>query len=77
MILANYQFTDWFAATSCYTHEDYEEVGVDHESDRFTLALLFSITDNFGLNVEYSTADIDSTVLGNYNEFYIEGLISY
>ena len=24
MLLANYQFTDWFAATLRYTHEDYE-----------------------------------------------------
>ena len=64
MLLASYQFTDWFAATLRYTHEDYEEVGVDHESDRITLALLFSITDNFGLNVEYSTADVDSATLG-------------
>ena len=23
MLLANYQFTDWFAATLRYTHEDY------------------------------------------------------
>lgn len=77
MLLANYQFTDWFAATLRYTHEDYEELGSDHEADRFTFAFLFSITDNFGLNVEYSTTDVDSTSQGDYNEFYIEGLISY
>jgi hypothetical protein len=78
MLLASYQFTDWFAATLRYTHEDYEETGTaDHDADRFTFAFLFSITDNFGLNVEYSTADVDSATLGDYNEFYIEGLISY
>ena len=77
MLLASYQFTDWFAATLRYTHEDYEEVGVDHDSDRFTLALLFTVTDNFFFNVEYSTADIDSVTLGDYNEFYLEGLVTY
>ncbi|MDG1139863.1 MAG: hypothetical protein P8N49_10135 [Opitutales bacterium] len=77
MLLANYQFTDWFAATLRYTHEDYEKGLVDHEADRFTFAFLFSITDNFGLNVEYSTTDVDSTTQGDYNEFYIQGLLSY
>lgn len=77
MLLASYQFTDWFAATLRYTHEDYEQLGSDHEADRFTFAFLFSITDNFGLNVEYSTTDVDSTSQGDYNEFYIEGLLSY
>ena len=82
MLLASYQFTDWFAATLRYTHEDYEEIGADLDADRFTFAFLFSITDNFGLNVEYSTTSVDSDSTfsnkqGDYNEFYIEGLISY
>lgn len=77
MLLASYQFTDWFAATLRYSHEDYEIGSASHDADRFTFAFLFSITDNFGLNVEYSTTDVDSTSQGDYNEFYIEGLLSY
>ena len=83
MLLANYQFTDWFAATLRYTHEDYEILGDSADADRFTFAFLFSITDNFGLNVEYSTTSVDNKSggslfdQGDYNEFYIEGLISY
>ena len=83
MLLANYQFTDWFAATLRYTHEDYETLGDSADADRFTFAFLFSITDNFGLNVEYSTTSVDNKSggslfdQGDYNEFYIEGLISY
>jgi hypothetical protein len=77
MLLASYQFTDWFAATLRYSHEDYEIGSASHDADRFTFAFLFSITDNFGLNLEYSTTDVDSTSQGDYNEFYIEGLLSY
>ena len=77
MLLASYQFTDWFAATLRYSHEDYEIGSAEHDADRFTLAFLFSVTDNFGLNVEYSTTSVDSTLQGDYDEFYIEGLISY
>ena len=37
----------------------------------------WSITENFGLNVEYSTTSVDSTSVGDYDEFYVEGLITY
>jgi hypothetical protein len=77
MLLANYQFTDWFAATIRYTHEDVEQGNVDHDSDRFTFATLFTLTDNFGVNVEYSTTSVDSTAQGDYDEFLVEGLITY
>ena len=91
MLMANYQFTDWFAATLRYTHEDYEDDSLpgagsyDWDSDRLTFAFLFTITDHFGLNVEYSTASVDSSksaVLaskahGDYDEFLVEGLITY
>jgi hypothetical protein len=77
MLLANYQFTDWFAATFRYTHEDVEQGNVDHDSDRFTFATLFTLTDNFGVNVEYSTTSVDSTAQGDYDEFLVEGLITY
>ena len=78
MLLGNYQFTDFFAATLRYSHEDLELLTFDSNADRFTLALLFSITENFGMNVEYSHSEVDSNI-GNFDvdEFYIQGLISY
>ncbi len=77
MLLANYQFTDWFAGTIRYSHEDYEIGSADHDADTFTFAMLFTLTSNFFLNVEYSTTDVDSATQGDYNEFFIEGLITY
>ena len=77
MLLASYQFTDWFAGTLRYSHEDYEIGTVEHDADRFTFALLFTVTDNFFFNVEYSTTSVDSTTQGDYDEFYLEGLITY
>ena len=77
MFLANYQFANWMGATIRYSHEDYEAMSVSSEADRLTFALLFSITENFGLNVEYSTTSVDSTSVGDYDEFYVEGLITY
>ena len=83
MLLASYQFTDWFAATLRYSHEDYETTGDEARCGRISLAFLFSVTDNFGINVEYSTTSVDNgnarRILdqGDYDEFYIEGLISY
>lgn len=73
MLLANYQFTDWFGATLRYTHEDFDDANV--EIDRITLALLFSLTENLALNVEYSHSDRDSA--GDLDEFLIEGLLSF
>lgn len=77
MLLANYQFTDWFAGTIRYSHEDYEIGASDHDADTFTFAMLFTLTSNFFLNVEYSTTDVDSATKGDYDEFFIEGLITY
>jgi hypothetical protein len=77
MFLANYQFANWMGATIRYSHEDYEAMSVSSEADRLTFALLFSITENFGLNVEYSTTSVDSTFVSDYDEFYVEGLITY
>jgi len=75
MLLANYQFTDWFAGTIRYSHEDYEIGVADHDADTFTFAMLFTLTSNFFLNVEYSTTDADGAA--DYDEFFIEGLITY
>ena len=75
MFLANYQFVDWFGATFRYSHEDLDPfVGADSDADRFTLALLFSLTQNLFLNVEYSHTALDPD---DVNEFYIEGLLTF
>ena len=59
-------------ATLRYSHEDYNDT---EEADRITLALLFTITDNLFFNAEYSTTDDDE---GNdYDEFYVEGLLTF
>jgi hypothetical protein len=80
MLLGSYQFTDFFAASLRYSHEDGENLlgFSDYDTDRFSLALLFTITNNFGINVEYSHTEIDTNLGGtDADEFYIEGLISY
>ena len=68
MFLANYQFVDWFGATFRYTHLD--DFSAADDADRFTLALLFSLTQNLFLNVEYSHTALDPD---DVDEFYIEG----
>ena len=72
MLLANYQFTDWFAGTIRYTHEDDDDNNA--ETDRISLALLFTLTENLGLNVEYSHSDRESS---DVDEFLVEGLLSF
>lgn len=70
MLLANYQFVDWFGATLRYSHEDHD----NDEADRITLALLFTLTDNLFLNFEYSHTEFDSSDL---DEVYLEGLFTF
>jgi len=82
MLLANYQFSDFFGATLRYSHEDAENLlgayDLDYNSDRITLALLFSITEHFGINVEYSHTEYDGDGWDDSaDEFYVEGLITY
>ena len=77
MLHANYQFVNWMSASIRYSHEDYEKTGSDHEADRFSFALLFALTQNFDLNFEYSTTSVDSSSFGDYDEFYVEGLLSF
>ena len=72
MLMANYQFADWFAATLRYSHEDVD----DAEADRLTFAFLFTITDNLYFNVEYSTPNGDDTI-PDYDEFYLESLLTF
>ena len=82
MFLANYQFLDWFGATLRYSHEDFEDIlgfaGTDYETDRITLALLFSVTDNFGINFEYSHTELEfDGAEMDADEVYLEGLYTF
>jgi len=70
MLLANYQFVDWFGATLRYAHLDDDA----DDADRITLALLFTLTQNLFLNVEYSHTALDPD---DVDEFYIEGLLTF
>ena len=70
MLLANYQFSDFFGATLRYSHMDFESL----ESDRITFAFLFTITENFDINLEYSHTDNDGA---DDDEFYLQALLSY
>jgi len=80
MLMGNYRFSDFFAATLRYSHLDLEldldPIGnSNQEFDRITLAFLFSITENFDLNVEYSHTSADDD--DDLNQFYLQGLIHY
>ena len=70
MFLVNYQFVDWFGATLRYTYEDME----DDETNRITLAFLFTVTDNLFFNLEYSHTDDEGS---DTDEFYVEGLLTF
>jgi len=77
MLLANYQFSELLAATLRYSHmnEDTPSGSPDEESDKITLALLLSLTENFDLNAEYSRISNDG---GNdENQFFLQALLSY
>jgi hypothetical protein len=81
MLLANYQFSNWFGLTLRYSHENVEDLlksyyvgGLNYDSDRFTLALLFSVTENLGINLEYSHTEFSDE---SADELYVEGLLSF
>ena len=79
LLLANYQFNEMFGATFKYTHEDMEEAGgSETDADRFTFALLFTITQNLFFNVEYSHAEVDAGSTDyDVDEFYLEALLTF
>ena len=56
MLMGNYQFTDFFGLTLRYTHEDCENLLPESIMNQIASHLLFffAITNNFGINVEYS-----------------------
>ena len=77
LLLANYQFNEMFAATFKYSHEDEEAGSSDVEADRFTFALLFTITQNLFFNVEYSHSEVDAASDYDVEEFYLEALLTF
>jgi hypothetical protein len=79
LLLANYQFNEMFGATFKYTHEDMEDAGgSESDADRFTFALLFTITQNLFFNVEYSHAEVDAGSTDyDIDEFYLEALLTF
>ena len=82
MLLGNYQFTDFFGLTLKYSHEDFSDLlgfdGIDYESDRITLALLFSVTQQLGINFEYSHTEIAiGSEDSDADEIYLEGLYTF
>ena len=80
MVMANYSFTDWVAATLRYSHEDNEVSALKYESaNRYTLAFLFTLTDNLYFNFEYSHAQRELLGGGDddLNELYLEALLTF
>ena len=78
--MANYSFTDWVAATLRYSHEDNEVSALNYESaNRYTLAFLFTLTDNLYFNFEYSHAQRELLGGGDddLNELYLEALLTF
>ena len=63
LLLANYQFNEMFAATFKYYMKMRKMVRrMRSDADRFTFALLFTITQNLIFNVEYSHAEVDTVL---------------
>ena len=78
LLLANYQVNDFFGATVKYSHENTEKTASEEDIDRFTFALLFTITQNLMFNVEYSHAAVDSGSSDyDVDEFYLQGLLTF
>ena len=82
MFLANYQFNDFFALTFRYSHEDFEADvpgGGEGDSNRFTIGPMFTITDFLTIGIEYSHAELDSTITGDtcVDELYAETIFSF
>ncbi len=79
MLLGNYQFSPLFGLTLKYAHEDLENTTVNLDSDRISLALLFTLTDQFAFNIEYSHTEFDIAGAGDgdADELYFEGLFNF
>lgn len=77
LLLANYQFNDFFGATFKYSHEDEKALA---DADRFSFALLFTITQNLMFNMEFSHSAVTAAAGGtdyDVEEFYLEALLTF
>ena len=79
MLLGNYQFSPLFGLTLKYAHEDLENTMINLDSDRISLALLFTLTDQFAFNIEYSHTEFDIAKYGDgdADELYFQGLFNF
>jgi hypothetical protein len=83
MLMGSYQFNNFFALTLRYSHEDFEYSSTNEaDSDRITIGAGFSITDNFGINLEMSHSGVDvknGGVDSSYDveEYYAEGIMTF
>ena len=83
MLLGSYQFNPLFALTLRYSHEGIENASTgawtgDLDTDRMTLGLGFTITDNLGLNLEYSHSSVEAgTSDYDVDEIYAEGIMTF
>jgi hypothetical protein len=83
MLMGSYQFNNFFALTLRYSHEDFEYSATKEEdSDRITIGAGFSITDNFGINLEMSHSGVDVKNGGadssyDVEEYYAEGIMTF
>ena len=80
MLMGNYQFNNVFGLTLRYSHEDLEdELGGNGETDRFTIAPSFAITENLKLLFEYSHSSVESTYAKetSVDEFYAQTLFNF
>ena len=80
MLMGNYQFNNVFGLTLRYSHEDLEdELGGNGETDRFTIAPSFAITENLKFLFEYSHSNVESTYAPetSVDEVYVQTLFNF
>jgi hypothetical protein len=80
MLMGNYQFNNVFGLTLRYSHEDLEdELGGNGETDRFTIAPSFAITENLKFLFEYSRSNVESTSTPetSVDEVYVQTLFNF
>ena len=78
MLMGSYQFNQLFALTLRYSHEDFEQGATDTDTDRFTLGLGFTVTDNLGLRLEYSHGSVEEGSTDyDVDEIYAEGILTF
>jgi hypothetical protein len=81
MLMGNYQFNNVFGLTLRYSHEDFEESYMKSKGDtnRFTIAPSFAITENLKILFEYSHSSIESTSTKetSVDEVYAQTLFNF